>query len=80
MNWLNMVCVPYERHIPARQDVTTKNVSVGIVVKDLGFTAYEDDDGVSALLEGPEEKPQRQAQPAPPADRAAGKADEPMEH
>ncbi|XP_045658392.1 LOW QUALITY PROTEIN: proteasome subunit alpha type-1-like [Ursus americanus] len=66
--------------IPAKQDVTTKNVSIGIVVKDLEFTAYDDDDDISPFLEGPEEKPQRQAQPAYPADRAAEKADEPMEH
>ncbi|XP_041587283.1 proteasome subunit alpha type-1-like [Vulpes lagopus] len=65
--------------LPAEQDVTTKNVSIGIVGKDLEFMIYDDDD-VSLFLEGPEERPQRKAQPAQPADEPAEKADEPMEH
>ncbi|EHA97307.1 Proteasome subunit alpha type-1 [Heterocephalus glaber] len=64
------------------QDLTTKNVSIGIVGKDLEFTLYDDDDGddVSPFLEGLEERPQRKAQPAQLADEPAEKADEPMEH
>uniref|UniRef100_A0A2K5BW56 Proteasome subunit alpha type-1 n=1 Tax=Aotus nancymaae TaxID=37293 RepID=A0A2K5BW56_AOTNA len=65
--------------IPAEQDLTTENVSIGIVGKGLEFTIYEDDD-VSPFLEGLEGKPQRQAQPAQPADKPAEKADEPMEY
>ncbi|XP_011748372.1 proteasome subunit alpha type-1 isoform X1 [Macaca nemestrina] len=65
--------------LPAEQDLTTKNVSIGIVGKDLEFTIYDDDD-VSPFLEGLEERPQRKAQPAQPADEPAEKADEPMEH
>ncbi|KAF3829965.1 hypothetical protein GH733_001390, partial [Mirounga leonina] len=47
--------------LPAEQDLTTKNVSIGIVGKDLEFTIYDDDD-VSPFLEGLEERPQRKAQ------------------
>ncbi|CAD7683187.1 unnamed protein product [Nyctereutes procyonoides] len=65
--------------LPAEQDLTTKNVSIGIVGKDLEFTIYDEDD-VSPFLEGLEERPQRKAQPAQPADEPAEKADEPMEH
>lgn len=65
--------------LPAEQDLTTKNVSIGIVGKDLEFTIYDDDD-VSPFLEGLEERPQRKAQPTQPADEPAEKADEPMEH
>ncbi|XP_006865888.1 PREDICTED: proteasome subunit alpha type-1 [Chrysochloris asiatica] len=65
--------------LPAEQDLTTKNVSIGIVGKDLEFTIYDDDD-VSPFLEGLEERPQRKAQPAQPSDEPAEKADEPMEH
>ncbi|KAM8911142.1 proteasome subunit alpha type-1-like [Lycaon pictus] len=65
--------------LPAEQDLTTKNVSIGIVGKDLEVTIYDDDD-VSLFLEGLEERPQRKAQPAQPADEPAEKADEPMEH
>ncbi|KAB1260506.1 Proteasome subunit alpha type-1 [Camelus dromedarius] len=65
--------------LPAEQDLTTKNVSIGIVGKDLEFTIYDDDD-VSPFLKGLEERPQRKAQPTQPADEPAEKADEPMEH
>ncbi|TKC46742.1 hypothetical protein EI555_013524, partial [Monodon monoceros] len=65
--------------LPAEQDLTTKNVSIGIVGKDLEFTIYDDDD-VSPFLEGLEERPQRKTQPTQPADEPAEKADEPMEH
>uniref|UniRef100_A0A8P0TPD1 Proteasome 20S subunit alpha 1 n=1 Tax=Canis lupus familiaris TaxID=9615 RepID=A0A8P0TPD1_CANLF len=65
--------------LPAEQDLTTKNVSIGIVGKDLEFTIYDDDD-VSPFLEGLEERPQRRAQPAQPDDEPAEKADKPMEH
>nr|XP_055191852.1 proteasome subunit alpha type-1-like [Nyctereutes procyonoides] len=65
--------------LPTEQDLTTKNVSIGIVGKDLEFTIYDDDD-VSPFLEGLEERPQRKAQPAQPADEPAEKADEPTEH
>ncbi|EPY75666.1 proteasome subunit alpha type-1 isoform 3 [Camelus ferus] len=61
------------------QDLTTKNVSIGTAGKDLEFMIYDDDD-VSPFLEGLEERPQRKAQPAQPADEPAEKADEPMEH
>ncbi|KFQ57172.1 Proteasome subunit alpha type-1, partial [Nestor notabilis] len=54
-----------------------KNVSIGIVGKDMEFTIYDDDD-VAPFLEGLEERPQRK--PAPPADELAEKAEEPMEH
>ncbi|KAL6045472.1 hypothetical protein STEG23_004013, partial [Scotinomys teguina] len=47
--------------LPAEQDLTTKNVSIGIVGKDLEFTIYDDDD-VSPFLDGLEERPQRKAQ------------------
>nr|XP_039335073.1 proteasome subunit alpha type-1-like [Saimiri boliviensis boliviensis] len=49
--------------LPAEQDLTTKNVSIGIVGKNLEFTIYYDND-VSPFLEGLEERPQRKAQPA----------------
>ncbi|XP_032347242.1 LOW QUALITY PROTEIN: proteasome subunit alpha type-1-like [Camelus ferus] len=65
--------------LPAGQDLTTKNVSIGTAGKDLEFMIYDDDD-VSPFLEGLEERPQRKAQPAQPADEPAEKADEPMEH
>lgn len=65
--------------LPAEQDLTTKNVSIGIVGKDLEFTIYDDDD-VSPSYRRSEERPQRKAQPAQPADEPAEKADEPMEH
>ena len=65
--------------LPAEQDLTTKNVSIGIVGKDLEFAIYDDDD-VSPFLEGLEERPQRKTQPTQPADEPAEKADEPMEH
>ncbi|GAB1292573.1 Proteasome subunit alpha type-1 [Apodemus speciosus] len=65
--------------LPAEQDLTTKNVSIGIVGKDLEFTIYDDDD-VSPFLDGLEERPQRKAQPSQAADEPAEKADEPMEH
>ncbi|XP_025890491.1 proteasome subunit alpha type-1 [Nothoprocta perdicaria] len=63
--------------LPAEQDLTTKNVSIGIVGKDMEFTIYDDDD-VALFLEGLEERPQRK--PAPPVDEPAEKAEEPMEH
>uniref|UniRef100_A0A8C8I8X0 Proteasome subunit alpha type n=1 Tax=Oncorhynchus tshawytscha TaxID=74940 RepID=A0A8C8I8X0_ONCTS len=44
--------------LPAEQDLTTKNVSIGIVGKDMEFTIYDDDD-VAPFLEGLEERPQR---------------------
>uniref|UniRef100_A0A2K6JMH4 Proteasome 20S subunit alpha 1 n=1 Tax=Rhinopithecus bieti TaxID=61621 RepID=A0A2K6JMH4_RHIBE len=66
--------------LPAEQDLTTKNVSIGIIGKDLEFTIYDDDDNVSLFLEGLEERPQRKVQPAQPADEPAEKNDEPMEH
>uniref|UniRef100_A0A3P9I9F3 Proteasome subunit alpha type-1 n=1 Tax=Oryzias latipes TaxID=8090 RepID=A0A3P9I9F3_ORYLA len=65
--------------LPAEQDLTTKNVSIGIVGKEMEFTIYDDDD-VAPFLVGLEERPQRKAvQPAddPPAGDAP---DEPMEH
>ena len=65
--------------LPAEQDLTTKNVSIGIVGKDLEFAIYDDDD-ISPFLESLEERPQRKAQPAQPADEPSEKADEPMEH
>ncbi|KAL6480674.1 hypothetical protein MHYP_G00117070 [Metynnis hypsauchen] len=64
--------------LPAEQDLTTKNVSVGIVGKDMEFTIYDDDE-VAPFLEGLEERPQRKvAQPAEDAPPSA--SDEPMEH
>ncbi|XP_061750463.1 proteasome subunit alpha type-1 [Nerophis ophidion] len=66
--------------LPSEQDLTTKNVSIGIVGKDMEFTIYDDDD-VAPFLEGLEERPQRRM--APPADDdapAVGAPDEPMEH
>lgn len=70
--------------LPSEQDLTTKNVSIAIVGKDMEFTIYDDDD-VAPFLEGLEERPQRKvAQPADEpaaAPAAAGPAsDEPMEH
>ncbi|KAB1273684.1 Proteasome subunit alpha type-1 [Camelus dromedarius] len=66
-----------QKTLLAEQDLTTKNVSIGIVGKD--FTIYGDVD-VSPFLESLQERPQRKAQPAQPADEAAEKAVEPMEH
>uniref|UniRef100_A0A8C7B396 Proteasome subunit alpha type-1 n=1 Tax=Neovison vison TaxID=452646 RepID=A0A8C7B396_NEOVI len=70
--------------LPAKQDLTTKNVSIGIVGKDLGVydddDDISDDDDVSPFLEGLEERPKRRAQPAQPADEPAERADEPMQH
>ncbi|KAK3564829.1 hypothetical protein QTP86_027971 [Hemibagrus guttatus] len=65
--------------LPAEQDLTTKNVSIGIVGKDLEFIIYDDDD-VAPFLEGLEERPQRK--PVQSDDDAAAPApsDEPMEH
>ncbi|AWP07843.1 putative proteasome subunit alpha type-1-like isoform 6 [Scophthalmus maximus] len=64
--------------LPAEQDLTTKNVSIGIVGKETEFTIYDDDD-VASFLEGLEERPQRKV--APPADEPAAEVpDEPMEH
>uniref|UniRef100_A0A672L3J5 Proteasome subunit alpha type-1-like n=1 Tax=Sinocyclocheilus grahami TaxID=75366 RepID=A0A672L3J5_SINGR len=64
--------------LPAEQDLTTKNVSIGIVGKEMEFTIYDDDD-VASFLEGLEERPQRRV--AQPADEAAPAVpDEPMEH
>ncbi|KAM7002808.1 proteasome subunit alpha type-1 [Tautogolabrus adspersus] len=68
--------------LPAEQDLTTKNVSIGIVGKEMEFTIYDDDD-VAPFLEGLEERPQRKvAQPAAdePAAAVAAAPDEPMEH
>ncbi|XP_058716661.1 proteasome subunit alpha type-1 isoform X1 [Poecile atricapillus] len=63
--------------LPAEQDLTTKNVSIGIVGKDMEFTIYDDDD-VAPFLEGLEERPQRK--PVPPVEETVEKAEEPMEH
>lgn len=64
--------------LPAEQDLTTKNVSIGIVGKEMEFTIYDDAD-VARFLEGLEERPQRRV--AQPADEAAPAVpDEPMEH
>ncbi|XP_072278462.1 proteasome subunit alpha type-1 [Pyxicephalus adspersus] len=63
--------------LPAEQDLTTKNVSIGIVGKDMEFTIYDDDD-VAPFLEGLEERPQRKV--AAPAEEVADKPEEPMEH
>ncbi|MCJ8734549.1 hypothetical protein PDJAM_G00236620 [Pangasius djambal] len=64
--------------LPAEQDLTTKNVSIGIVGKDMEFTIYDDDD-VAPFLEGLEERPQRK--PVQAGDDATPAAsDEPMEH
>ncbi|XP_036270092.1 LOW QUALITY PROTEIN: proteasome subunit alpha type-1-like [Pipistrellus kuhlii] len=82
---LNGLCALRET-LPAEQDLTTKNVSIGLVGKDLEFTIYDDDDDddddddVSPFLDGLEERPQIKAQPAEPAEEPAEKADEPMEH
>uniref|UniRef100_A0A8C4RQV2 Proteasome 20S subunit alpha 1 n=1 Tax=Erpetoichthys calabaricus TaxID=27687 RepID=A0A8C4RQV2_ERPCA len=72
-----------ERHMDAFSDCDLnelvkhglRNVSIGIVGKELEFTVYDDDD-VSPFLEGLEERPQKKPPDAPPAD----KPDEPMEH
>ncbi|XP_018615233.1 proteasome subunit alpha type-1 [Scleropages formosus] len=64
--------------LPSEQDLTTKNVSIGIVGKDMEFIIYDDDD-VAPFLEGLEERPQRRV--TQPADEpAVEKPDEPMEH
>ncbi|CAJ0961229.1 unnamed protein product, partial [Ranitomeya imitator] len=63
--------------LPAEQDLTTKNVSIGIVGKDLEFTIYDDDE-VAPFLEGLEERPQRKV--AAPAEDPVEKPEEPMEH
>ena len=63
--------------LPTEQDLTTKNVSIGIVGKDMEFIIYDDDD-VAPFLEGLEERPQRKV--AQPADEPAAAPDEPMEH
>ncbi|KAG7221137.1 hypothetical protein INR49_017515, partial [Caranx melampygus] len=47
--------------LPTEQDLTTKNVSIGIVGKDMEFTIYDDDD-VAPFLEGLEERPQRKCE------------------
>ncbi|MEQ2241511.1 Proteasome subunit alpha 1 [Ilyodon furcidens] len=67
--------------LPTEQDLTTKNVSIGILGKEMEFTIYDDDD-VAPFLEGLEERPQRKvAQPAAAEEPAAGEGpDEPMEH
>ncbi|KAK0135755.1 Proteasome subunit alpha type-1 [Merluccius polli] len=44
--------------LPAEQDLTTKNVSIGIVGNDMEFIIYDDND-VAPFLEGLEERPQR---------------------
>uniref|UniRef100_A0A8D2NMH0 Proteasome subunit alpha type-1 n=1 Tax=Zosterops lateralis melanops TaxID=1220523 RepID=A0A8D2NMH0_ZOSLA len=54
-----------------------RNVSIGIVGKDMEFTIYDDDD-VAPFLEGLEERPQRKA--VPPVEEPMEKAEEPMEH
>ncbi|RXM27159.1 Proteasome subunit alpha type-1 [Acipenser ruthenus] len=64
--------------LPAEQDLTTKNVSIGVIAKDMEFTIYDDDD-VAPFLEGLEERPQRKVAP-PTEEPAAEKAEEPMEH
>jgi 20S proteasome subunit alpha 6 len=53
----------------AEQDLTTKNVPIGIVGK-MEFIIYDDGD-VFPFLECLEERPQRKAQPVPPADKSA---------
>ncbi|KAG7281714.1 hypothetical protein CRUP_027786 [Coryphaenoides rupestris] len=65
--------------LPAEQDLTTKNVSIGIVGKDMEFIIYDDND-VAPFLEGLEERPQRKVVQA--ADDAPAVPDpaEPMEH
>ncbi|MEQ2285516.1 Proteasome subunit alpha 1 [Ameca splendens] len=67
--------------LPTEQDLTTKNVSIGILGKEMEFTIYDDDD-VAPFLEGLEERPQRKvAPPAAAEEPAAGEGpDEPMEH
>ncbi|KAM5125152.1 proteasome subunit alpha type-1-like, partial [Mantella aurantiaca] len=63
--------------LPAEQDLTTKNVSIGIVGKEMEFTIYDDDE-VASFLEGLEERPQRKV--AAPVEDVADKPEEPMEH
>ncbi|KAF3855206.1 hypothetical protein F7725_023261 [Dissostichus mawsoni] len=66
--------------LPSEQDLTTKNVSIGIVGKDMEFIIYDDAD-VAPFLEGLEERPQRKvAQPDEPAAGADAVVAEPMEH
>nr|KAF6266966.1 hypothetical protein mMyoMyo1_011848 [Myotis myotis] len=50
--------------LPTEQDLPMKNVSIGIVGKDLEFMIDNDNDNVSPFLEDLEERPQRNAQPA----------------
>ncbi|KAK1335982.1 hypothetical protein QTO34_003782 [Cnephaeus nilssonii] len=47
--------------LSTEQDLTMKNVSIGIVGKDLEFMIYNDDNDVSPFLEGLGERPQRKA-------------------
>uniref|UniRef100_A0A4W3IUC2 Proteasome subunit alpha type-1 n=1 Tax=Callorhinchus milii TaxID=7868 RepID=A0A4W3IUC2_CALMI len=63
--------------LPTEQDLTTKNVSIGIVGKEMDFTIYDDDD-VAPFLEGLEERPQRKV--PQPDEPPCEKSDEPMEH
>ncbi|KAK7877707.1 hypothetical protein WMY93_031594 [Mugilogobius chulae] len=63
--------------LPAEQDLTTKNVSIGIVGKEMEFTIYDDDD-VAPFLEGLEERPQRKVAPA--AAEEAAPASVPVSH
>lgn len=67
--------------LPTEQDLTTKNVSIGIVGADMEFTIYDNDD-VAPFLQGLEERPQRQVAPAAADDAAPAEAaaDSPMEH
>ncbi|TRZ00631.1 hypothetical protein DNTS_015390 [Danionella cerebrum] len=63
--------------LPAEQDLTTKNVSIGIVGRGMEFQIYDDHE-VQPFLEGLEERPQRRVAPA--EDPAPAVPDEPMEH
>uniref|UniRef100_A0A8C4Q3V7 Proteasome subunit alpha type n=1 Tax=Eptatretus burgeri TaxID=7764 RepID=A0A8C4Q3V7_EPTBU len=70
--------------LPNDQDLTTKNVSIGIVGKGMDFIIYNDDK-VSKFLDGLEERPQRHPPPAAPqppkdSDEPPASAAEPMEH
>lgn len=56
----------------AEQDLTTKTFSIGVVGEDFEFASHDDDD-VSPLLEGLDERPQRRARPAQPTDEPAEK-------
>lgn len=49
-----------QKTLPAEQDLTTKNISIGLAGEDLEFMMYDVDDDVSSFL-GLEEKPQREA-------------------